>query len=65
MSVPRLQAEGFVMSVVIRNVGGASQWTCTVVVGTGRDKKPCLHKGVADTEQNARREYEAHKRQVH
>jgi hypothetical protein len=53
------------MSVVIRNVSGAFQWTCTVVVGEGRNKRPCRHMNVADTEQNARREYEAHKRQVH
>lgn len=53
------------MSVVIRSVGGAFQWTCTVMVGEGRVKRPCRHKNVADTELNARKEYEAHKKQVH
>jgi hypothetical protein len=55
------------MSVVIRNVGGAAQWTCTVL--TNKDgqkaKVKCLHKDVADTEQSARIAYEAHKREVH
>jgi len=69
--VPGLQpgqaARGVGMSVVIRNVGGAAQWTCTVL--TNKDgqkaKVKCLHKDVADTEQSARIAYEAHKREVH
>lgn len=53
------------MSVVIRSVGGAFQWTCTVTVGEGRSKRPCHHKAVSDSEKNARKEYEAHKKMVH
>jgi hypothetical protein len=53
------------MSVVIRNVSNAAQWTCTVVVKRDGKKQPCRHKGVSDTEENARKEYEAHRKQVH
>lgn len=64
---PRQARRADPVSVVIRNVGGASQWTCTVL--TTKDgqkaKVKCLHKDVADTEQSARIAYEAHKREVH
>lgn len=53
------------MSVVIRHTAGAYQWTCTVIVGFGRSKRPCRHMAVADTEENAHKQYEAHKRQIH
>jgi len=54
------------MSVVIRKVSGAAQWTCTVLTDKGgKRKEKCGHMAVADTEQNARTEYEAHKKQVH
>lgn len=62
------QAAGSVaVSVVIRNVGGASQWTCTVLTNKGgqKAKVKCLHKDVADSEKSARVAYEAHKREVH
>lgn len=51
------------MSVVIRRVAGACQWTCTVLVNKGgRKKEPCRHQGVSDTEIGARVEYEKHKK---
>jgi hypothetical protein len=55
------------MSVVIRKVGGAAQWTCTVLTNKGGLKKkvPCGHMAVADSEQSARVAYEAHKSEVH
>lgn len=53
------------MSVVIRKVGNAAQWTCTVVVKRDGKKQPCRHVAVADTEENARKEYDAHRKQVH
>lgn len=53
------------MSVVIRASGGAFTWTCTVLVGEGRNKRPCRHQNVAHSEDAAHKEYEAHKKQVH
>lgn len=55
------------MSVVIRNVGGASQWTCHVLTNKDGDAKkvPCRHQDVADTETSARVAYEAHKKEKH
>lgn len=53
------------MSVVIRKVGGAAQWTCTVAVKRNGKKEPCRHMAVADTEEGARKEYDAHRKQVH
>lgn len=60
------QAAGSVaVSVVIRNVSGASQWTCTVLVKRNGKREKCLHKGVSDTPENAAKEYDAHRKQVH
>lgn len=55
------------MSVVIRNVGGASQWTCLVMTNKNGLKKkvPCRHSAVSDTETSARIAYEAHKKEKH
>lgn len=55
------------MSVVIRKVSGAAQWTCTVLTNKGgqKAKVKCLHQEVAASEQDARVAYEAHKREVH
>lgn len=54
------------MSVVIRKVGGAAQWTCTLLTDKGgKRKEKCGHMAVADTEQSARVAYEAHKREEH
>lgn len=53
------------VSVVIRKVGNAAQWTCTVIVKRDGKKQPCRHVAVADTEENARKEYDAHRKQVH
>lgn len=53
------------VSVVIRKVGGAAQWTCTVLVKRDGKKEKCLHKGVANTPEDAAKEYDAHRKQVH
>lgn len=55
------------MSVVIRNVSGASQWTCMVMTNKGGLKKKvaCRHTEVSDTETSARIAYEAHKKEKH
>jgi hypothetical protein len=55
------------VSVVIRKVGGAAQWTCTVLTPKdgGKRKEKCGHMAVADTEQSARVAYEAHKKEMH
>lgn len=55
------------MSVVIRNVGGAAQWTCLVMTNKEglAKKEQCRHQGVSDTETSARIAYEAHKKEKH
>ena len=62
---PGQAGDGVPVSVIIRNVSNASQWTCIVTVKRDGKKQPCHHTSVADTEENARKEYEAHRKQVH
>jgi hypothetical protein len=55
------------VSVVIRKVSGAAQWTCMVMTNKdGQAKKvPCRHQAVSDTETSARVAFEAHKKEKH
>lgn len=49
------------MSVVIRKSGYAFTWICKVKVF----KQPCNHTQGASTEEDAKKAYEAHKKEFH
>lgn len=48
------------MSVIIRRTGYSYTWTCRVIPKNAT--KPCNHVAVANTEQEAKDAYKAHKK---
>lgn len=58
---PEQEREALSVSVVIRKSGYAYTWICKVKVF----KKPCNHTQAASTEEDAKKAYEAHKKEWH
>lgn len=52
------------MSVVVRRTGYSYTWICKIPVTREGKKEPCNHTQVAATEQEARQEYDSHKKTV-